>query len=67
MIVGEMSGAGAKTYGPTRDRPWTILAALLSTQSQAAKKASESIILGLYLESRISGDKAAELLGWRVL
>jgi predicted HTH domain antitoxin len=39
------------------------LAALLGTQSQAAAKARELIILGLYQESRISGGKAAELLG----
>ena len=39
------------------------LAALLGTQSQAAEKARELIILGLYQENRISGGKAAELLG----
>ena len=39
------------------------LAALLGTQDQAAAKARELIILGLYQENRISGGKAAELLG----
>ena len=39
------------------------LAALLGTQHQAAEKAKELIILGLYQENRISGGKAAELLG----
>ena len=39
------------------------LAALLGTQNQAAEKAREWIILGLYQENRISGGKAAELLG----
>jgi predicted HTH domain antitoxin len=39
------------------------LAALLGTQDQAAEKARELIILGLYQENRISGGKAAELLG----
>ena len=39
------------------------LAALLGTQSQATEKARELIILGLYQENRISGGKAAELLG----
>lgn len=39
------------------------LAALLGSQLQAAEKAKELIILGLYQEDRISGGKAAELLG----
>ena len=39
------------------------LATLLGTQNQAVEKAKELIILGLYQESRISGGKAAELLG----
>ncbi len=39
------------------------LVALLGTQNQAAEKARELIILGLYQEDRISGGKAAELLG----
>ena len=39
------------------------LAALLGTQDQAAEKARELIILGLYQENRISAGKAAELLG----
>ena len=39
------------------------LADLLGTQSQAAEKDRELIILGLYQENRISGGKAAELLG----
>ncbi len=39
------------------------LAALLGAQSQAAEVAKEHIILGLYQENRISGGKAAELLG----
>jgi predicted HTH domain antitoxin len=38
-------------------------AALLGTQSQAAAAAREYIVLGLYQEDRISGGKAAELLG----
>jgi predicted HTH domain antitoxin len=37
--------------------------ALLGTQPQAAEMAKEFIILGLYQEGRISGGKAAELLG----
>ena len=39
------------------------LAALLGSQPQAAERARELIILGLYQEDRISGGKAAELLG----
>jgi predicted HTH domain antitoxin len=39
------------------------LAALLGNQTQATEKARELIILGLYQEDRISGGKAAELLG----
>jgi len=39
------------------------MAALLGTQRQAAEKAKELIILGLYQEDRVSGGKAAELLG----
>jgi predicted HTH domain antitoxin len=39
------------------------LAALLGSQNQAAEKARELIVLGLYQEDRISGGKAAELLG----
>lgn len=39
------------------------LASLLGTQDHAAEKARELIILGLYQEDRISGGKAAELLG----
>jgi predicted HTH domain antitoxin len=39
------------------------LIALLGTQHQAAERAKELIILGLYQENRISGGKAAELLG----
>lgn len=41
----------------------TDLAALLGVQSQATEVAKEYIILGLYQENRISGGKAAELLG----
>lgn len=41
----------------------TDLAALLGVQSQAAELAKEYIVLGLYQENRISGGKAAELLG----
>jgi predicted HTH domain antitoxin len=41
----------------------TDLAALLGAQSQAIEIAKEYIILGLYQENRISGGKAAELLG----
>ena len=37
--------------------------ALLGTQLQAAATAREYIILGLFQEDRISGGKAAELLG----
>jgi predicted HTH domain antitoxin len=37
--------------------------ALLGTQPQAAEIAKEFIILGLYQEGRISGGKAADLLG----
>jgi predicted HTH domain antitoxin len=37
--------------------------ALLGAQPQAAEIAKEFIILGLYQEGRISGGKAAELLG----
>jgi predicted HTH domain antitoxin len=37
--------------------------ALLGSPSQAAERARELIILGLYQEDRISGGKAAELLG----
>jgi predicted HTH domain antitoxin len=36
---------------------------LLGAQPQAAETAKEFIILGLYQEGRISGGKAAELLG----
>lgn len=36
---------------------------LLGTQPQAAEMAKEFIILGMYQEGRISGGKAAELLG----
>ena len=36
---------------------------LLGAPSQAAETAREYIILGLYIEGRISGGKAAELLG----
>lgn len=39
------------------------LATLLGTKNQAVERAKELIILGLYQESRISGGKAAELLG----
>ncbi|MBM3333430.1 UPF0175 family protein, partial [Candidatus Sumerlaeota bacterium] len=39
------------------------LVALLGAQPQAAETAREFVILGLYQESRISGGKAAELLG----
>ena len=39
------------------------LVALLGSQRQATERARELIILGLYQESRISGGKAAELLG----
>lgn len=41
----------------------TDIAALLGAQAQAAEVAKELIILGLYQENRISGGKAAELLG----
>ena len=37
--------------------------ALLGAQPQAVETAKEFIILGLYQEGRISGGKAAELLG----
>jgi predicted HTH domain antitoxin len=37
--------------------------ALLGTQPQAAATAREYIVLGLFQEDRISGGKAAELLG----
>ncbi len=37
--------------------------ALLGTQPQAAAAAHEYIVLGLFQEDRISGGKAAELLG----
>ena len=37
--------------------------ALLGAQPQAAEMAREFVILGLYQEGRISGGKAAELLG----
>jgi predicted HTH domain antitoxin len=37
--------------------------ALLGTQTQAPATAREYIILGLFQEDRISGGKAAELLG----
>ena len=36
---------------------------LLGAPTQAAEIAREYILLGLYLEGRISGGKAAELLG----
>lgn len=36
---------------------------LLGAPAQAAETAREYILLGLYLEGRISGGKAAELLG----
>lgn len=39
------------------------VAVLLGAQPQAAETARELIILGLYQEGRISGGKAAELLG----
>jgi predicted HTH domain antitoxin len=39
------------------------LLALLGAKPQAAETAKELIILGLYQENRISGGKAAELLG----
>lgn len=39
------------------------LAALLGPECQAAEKARELIVLGLYQEGQISGGKAAELLG----
>ena len=39
------------------------VAVLLGTPPQAAAMARELIILGLYQEGRISGGKAAELLG----
>jgi len=39
------------------------LLALLGAQPKAAETAKEFVILGLYQESRISGGKAAELLG----
>lgn len=39
------------------------VAALLGAQPQAAEIAKELILLGLYQEGRISGGKAAELLG----
>ncbi len=39
------------------------LAALLGGREQATEVVKEHIILGLYLENRISGGKAAELLG----
>ena len=37
--------------------------ALLGAPAQAAETAREYILLGLYVEGRISGGKAAELLG----
>ncbi len=37
--------------------------ALLGAQAQATEVAKEFIVLGLYQEGRISGGKAAELLG----
>jgi len=37
--------------------------ALLGTQPQAAAAAREYIVLGLFQEDRISGGKAAEMLG----
>jgi predicted HTH domain antitoxin len=37
--------------------------ALLGTEPQASETAKEFIVLGLYQEGRISGGKAAELLG----
>lgn len=39
------------------------VAGLLGAQPQAAEIARELILLGLYQEGRISGGKAAELLG----
>jgi len=39
------------------------LASLLGSQHQASEKAKELIILGLHQEDRISGFKAAQLLG----
>ena len=39
------------------------LAALLGDQFQSAEIVKEYIVLGLYQENRISGGKAAELLG----
>ena len=39
------------------------LAAFLGDQFQAAEVVKEYIVLGLYQENRISGGKAAELLG----
>lgn len=39
------------------------IAVLLGGRRQATEAAREHIILGLYQESRISGGKAAELLG----
>ena len=39
------------------------LATLLGTKNQAVERAKELIVLGLYQESRISGGKAAQLLG----
>lgn len=36
---------------------------LLGVQVQAAETAKEFIVLGLYQEGRVSGGKAAELLG----
>ncbi|MBI5568290.1 MAG: UPF0175 family protein [Chloroflexi bacterium] len=41
----------------------TDFLALLGAQSQATEVAKEFIVLGLYQEGRISGGKAAELLG----
>lgn len=37
--------------------------ALLGTQPQAVETVKEFIVLGLYLEGRISGGKSAEMLG----
>ena len=39
------------------------LAAMLGVQSPATEVVKEYIVLGLYRENRISGGKAAELLG----
>ncbi len=39
------------------------VAGLLGAQPQAAEAARELILLGLYQEDRISGGKAAEMLG----